>query len=338
MSFRRYIARRLGFAVVTLVGAITAVFILTNILPGNPAEVKLGGFATPEAIAALEAQMGLDKPLWEQYILYFWKLLHGDLGTSWISGHPVAVDLLQRLPASAELALCAVFLAMLVGLPLGIVAALKKDSILDQGARLIAIFGASVPLFWLSLVMILIFYSILDLAPPPMGRISARDVAPESITGFLLIDTLVQGDFDAFKTVVGQLALPSISLAIIVVSSIIKISRSATLEVLRMDYVQTARAIGLSTREIITQDVLKNAFIPILTMLGIVLGYLLAGNVIVERIFAWPGIGSYAWNAILSKDLYAVQGFVLLIAIIYVGINLVIDILYILIDPRIRLG
>jgi ABC-type dipeptide/oligopeptide/nickel transport system permease component len=300
--------------------------------------VKLGGFATPEAIAALEKQMGLDKPLWEQYILYFWNLLHGDIGTSWISGHPVAVDLLRRLPASVELALCAVFLAMLVGLPLGIVAALKKDSIVDQVARLIAIFGASVPLFWLGLVMIFTFYYVLDLAPPPMGRMDARVVAPERITGFLLVDTLVQGDFDAFRAALGQLALPSISLAVIVVSSIIKISRSATLEVLRMDYVQTARAIGLSMREIVTQDVLKNAFIPILTMLGIVLGYLLAGNVIVERIFAWPGIGSYAWNAILSKDLYAVQGFVLFIAIIYVGINLVIDILYIVVDPRIRLG
>jgi peptide/nickel transport system permease protein len=338
MSLRRYLARRLGFAVVTLVGAITAVFILTNILPGSPAEVKLGGFATPESIAALERQMGLDKPLWQQYGRYFWNLLHGDMGTSWISGHPVTDDLLRRLPASAELALCAVFLAMLVGLPLGIMAALKKDSMVDQAARFIAIFGASVPLFWLGLMMILIFYSILDLAPPPMGRVGSGVITPERITGFLLIDALVQGNFDAFMSAVGQLALPSISLAVIVVSSIIKISRSATLEVLRMDYVQTARSIGLSMREIVTQDVLKNAFIPILTMLGIVLGYLLAGNVIVERIFAWPGIGSYAWNAILSKDLYAVQGFVLLIAFIYVGINLVIDILYILVDPRIRLG
>jgi peptide/nickel transport system permease protein len=338
MSLRRYLLRRLGFAVITLIGAITAVFILTNVLPGSPAEVKLGGFADPEAIAALERQMGLDKPLWEQYLRYFWNLLHGDLGTSWISGHPVAEDLMQRLPASAELALSAMLLALVVGLPMGIVAALKKDSVADQAARFIAIFGASVPLFWLGLMMIFVFYSLFHVAPAPMGRLSAGVAAPERLTGFLLIDSLARGDFAAFRAALGQLALPTLSLAIIVVSSIIKISRSATLEVMRMDYVQTARAIGLNTRQIISQDVLKNAFIPILTMLGIVLGYLLAGNVIVERIFAWPGIGSYAWNAILSKDIYAVQGFVLLIAVVYVGINLTIDILYILIDPRIRLG
>jgi dipeptide transport system permease protein len=338
MSLGTYIARRLGLAVITLFGVVLAVFLLTRVLPGNPAYVKAGPYAKPEQIKRIEREMGLDKPLPVQFWNYLNDLLHGDMGISWSTSHPVREDLIQRLPATVELAIAAFVLASIMGLTLGIVAALKKGSFIDQTVHVISVGGASVALFWLGLMLIYIFYYKLGLVPDPMGRLEPLMDAPPGPTGLLLIDTLVHGDLEKFRSAVGHLILPTVSLAIVLTPTIAKMARAAMLEVLQSDYIQTARAIGLSTGRLIWHDALPNAMIPILTTMGIVMAYLMAGNVLVEMLFSWPGIGFYAWSALMSNDFDAIQGFVLLIAVFYVFINLIIDLLYSVIDPRIRLG
>jgi peptide/nickel transport system permease protein len=338
MPLRRYILRRLGLTALTLLGVIFVVFLLTHMLPGNPALVKLGSFASPERVAALEKEMGLDQPLVVQLGRYYWRLLHGDLGTSWKTSHPVRDDLAQRLPATVELALASVFLASIVGLPLGILAALRRDTWVDRAVQVMAVAGASTPLFWLGLVLIFVFYHQLAWVPPPMGRLDTLLAPPSTLTGLYLVDSVLTGNVAALQSALRHLVLPMVSLAIIEVAAITKMARSAMLDVLGTDYVLCARAIGLSQRQIVLQDALKNAMVTILTMMGIVLGYVLAGNVIVEMIFAWPGIGQYAWNAVMSNDFEAIQGFVLTIAVIYLALNLAVDLLYSVIDPRIRLG
>ncbi len=337
MSLGAYIARRLVLAVITLFGVVVSVFLLTRILPGNPAYVKAGPYAMPEQIRRIEKEMGLDKPIPIQFLNYFTALLKGDMGISWSTGHPVRDDLLKRLPATVELSLSAFILATFTGLALGIVAAVKQGTIIDQTVHIISVSWASVPPFWLGLILIYVFYYKLGIVPAPMGRLAPLIKAPGP-TGLLLIDTLLHGDLEKFMIAARHLILPTVSLAIVITPTVAKITRAAMIEVLKSDYIQTARAIGLSTRQLIWHDALQNTMIPILTTMGIVLGYLMAGNVIVEMLFAWPGIGFYAWRAMMSNDFDAIQGFVLLIAAIYVFINLIVDLLYILVDPRIRLG
>lgn len=338
MSLATYVFRRIGLAAVTLFGVVLAVFLLTRVLPGNPAYVKAGPYAKPEQIARIEKQMGLDKPVPVQFWDYFTDLLRGDMGLSWSTSRPVREDLFQRLPATVELALAAFVLASIVGLFLGVLAAVKRGSLVDQAVHLLSVSGASVALFWLGLMLIFIFYYKLRLVPDPMGRLAPLMQAPAGPTGLLLIDTLVHGDLAKFSSAFGHLILPTVSLATVLTPTITKMARAAMISVLQTDYVQTARAIGLNTPRLIWHDALPNAMVPILTTMGVVLAYLMAGNVLVEMLFAWPGIGFYAWNALLSNDFDAIQGFVLLIACIYVFLNLAIDLLYGVIDPRIRLG
>ncbi len=338
VSLRRYILRRLLLSVVTLFGVIVVVFFITRILPGNPAVVQLGPYATPQLLAQTEKEMGLDKPLPAQFVDYVGKLAHGDLGKSWRTGQPVLKDLSQRLPATLELAFYATLIAIIVGLALGIPAAVFRGSWFDQIVRVFAIFGASTALFWLALVFIYVFYYKLGWAAAPLDRLDTGVTAPSHITGFLTIDSLLTGNWQAFQNAAYHLALPALTLAFVVSAPIIKIVRAAMLDQLNADYIRTAKTVGVPFTEILLHDALRNAMIPILTTIGIVFGYLMAGNVLVEMIFAWPGIGSYAWNALLNKDFEAIQGFVLLIASLYVGLNLLIDLLYSVIDPRIRLG
>ena len=338
MTLGRYMLRRLGLAALTLCGVIVAVFILTRILPGNPAAVRLGPYAKPELLAALEREMGLDQPLLVQFMNYVAKLARGDMGKSWRTGQPVRKDLAQRLPATLELALAATLMAVVTGHILGVLAAIKQNSPLDQIVRVIAILGASTALFWLALVFIFFFYYRLGWALAPMDRLDVGIEPPTRMTGMYVVDGLLTGNWTALGNSLGHLFLPAVTLAFVVSAPITKIVRAAMLDVLRSDFVRTARTVGVPYREIIFRDALRNAMIPILTTIGIVFGYLMAGNVLVESIFAWPGIGSYAWMALQNKDLEAIQGFVLLIAAMYVLLNLVIDLLYSVIDPRIRLG
>ncbi len=338
VSLRRYTLRRLLLAVVTLCGVIVAVFLITRILPGNPAAVRLGPYAQPELLAALEHEMGLDQPLPVQFVSYVGKLAQGDMGKSWRTGQPVRADLTQRLPATLELALSATLIAIVVGLILGILAALLQNTWFDQAVRVVTILGASTALFWLALVLIFVFYYRLGWAAAPLDRLSVGVQPPRALTGLFVVDSLLTGNTVALKDALHHLALPSLTLAFVVSAPIIKIVRAAMLDQLHADYIRTAKTIGVPMSEILWRDALRNAMIPILTTIGIVFGYLMAGNVLVEMIFAWPGIGSYAWMALLNKDFEAIQGFVLLIAAIYVCLNLVIDLLYSVVDPRIRLG
>ena len=337
-SLRRYVARRLLLAFITLCGVIIVVFTVTRILPGNPAVVRLGPYAKADLLAQMEAEMGLDKPLPVQFIDYLGKLARGDMGHSWRTGQPVRNDLAQRLPATLELAITATLIAVAAGLILGIFSALHQNSWFDQIVRILNIFGASTAVFWLALVFIYIFSYRLGWATPPLDRLTVGIDPPQRITGMFVIDSLLAGNGIALRDALHHLALPALTLAFVVNAPITKIVRAAMLNQLHADFIRTAKTIGVPMREIIWRDALRNAMIPILTTIGIVFGYLMAGNVLVEMIFAWPGIGSYAWMALLNKDFEAIQGFVLLIAIMYVGLNLVIDLLYSVVDPRIRLA
>jgi peptide/nickel transport system permease protein len=334
----RYIVRRVALTILTLWLITVTVFVMTNVLPGNPALVRLGGVASEEALQAEEQRMGLDRPLLERYVDFVGGAIQGDLGTAYATERPVADDLAERFPATLELALFATVLAMVVGIPLGFLAAVKRDSKLDHAVRNLAGVSAAMPVFWLGLMLAYVFAFQLSWAPGPVGRIGLEEQPPPDATGFYTIDSLIAGDFDLFKSSVAHLLLPAITLAFIVLAPLLKMSRSALLEVLQSDYVRTARAMGFSGWQVFRGDALRNALIPILTTLGIVLGYLVAGSVVVEFIYSWPGIGRYVFGAVGSNDFNAVQGFVLTIATVYLLLNLLIDILYAVIDPRIRLA
>jgi peptide/nickel transport system permease protein len=315
-----------------------AVFAITNVLPGNPAKVRLGPLATEAALAAEEKRMGLDRPLPERYVTFVTGAVQGDLGMSFKTEQPVATDLGQRIPATLELALAATFVALLVGVPFGFWAAARRDTAIDHVARNVAALAGAMPIFFLGIALLFIFSYQLGWTPGTEGRWPFTQEPPPNVTGFLTIDSLLAGDIGAFGTALRYLALPALTLAVIELAPIIKMSRSAMLEVLGTDYVRTSRALGFSGRQVFLGDALRNALIPIVTLVGIVLGYLVAGNVIVERMFSWPGIGQYAYGAVTSNDFNAIQGFVLLVAAVYVLLNLAIDLIYAVVDPRIRLA
>ncbi|MFV1858542.1 MAG: ABC transporter permease [Anaerolineales bacterium] len=334
----RYSLRRLFLAAITLVGVVIAVFIMTRILPSDPAQLRAGPLASEELVAQYERKMGLDKPLVVQFLSYAGQLVRGDLGDSWRTDQPVLEELAQRLPASIELAATAFLLALAIGLTLGILAAVYSGSWIDHLTRAIATLGASLALFWLALVGVYVFYFNLGLAPAPLGRLTIGLDEPEPITGLFVLDGLLTGNLTAAGDALQHLWLPALTLGFVVSAPIIKVMRASLLDSLGADYVRTARAIGMQPRKVVLIDGLRNAFIPVLTTLGIVFGYLMAGNVIVERVFSWPGIGQYAWTALITNDFNALQGFVLLIAVVYVALNLSIDLAYGFIDPRIRLS
>ncbi len=333
----KYILRRLGLAILTLAGVAVVVFILTHILPSNPAALRAGPLADAELIQEYEQIMGLDQPLHIQFFKYAQELSHGDLGESWRTGQPVLEELLKRLPATLELALTAFVIALVVGITLGILAAVYVGTWVDQAVRLYATLGAAQALFWLALLCVHIFYYNLGWAPAPLDRLTIGMSEPAMITGMFTIDSLLAGDFETFLDAVNHLWLPALVLAFVVSAPIVKMTRAAMLDTLHSDYIRTSHAIGVPMRNMVIKDAFRNALIPVLTMIGIVFGYLIAGNVIIERVFSWAGIGQYAWNALSINDFNAVQGFVLLIAVMYVTLNLFIDLAYGFIDPRIRL-
>jgi peptide/nickel transport system permease protein len=338
MLMLRYLLRRLALAAIALVGVVVVTFMLTHLLPGNPLLAQLGVDVDPKQIAAMQAALGLDKPLPEQLAAYLGRLVHGDLGQSLRTGRPVGEELLQRLPATLELAICAMFLAAVTGIPLGSLAALHHGSRVDQAIRMLAVLSASTPLFWLGLVLVFVLYQVLGVVPSPSGRLPVGMPAPSARTGMLIVDSILDGNLDALQAFLLQLALPAVTLSFGVLAPMVQISRVAMLQVLGTAYIQTARALGLSTRQVVVQDALPNMLLTVLTAVGLSLGWLLSGNVIVESIYAWPGIGLYAWNSLTANDYDAIQGFVLLVAIIFIALNLLIDVLYSLIDPRVRLA
>lgn len=337
MGFTRYLLQRLLLVIPTLFGVTLISFALVYVLPGNPALVKAGPLATPEVVAEIERQMGLDRPVHVQYWRYLTGLLRGDLGESSSTGRPVLEDFRQRVPATLELTLASLLVAAAVGIPLGVLSAVHRDSVLDHASRLLGVGGVAMPSFWTGLLMLYVFFYLLGVAPPPLGRIAAGIPAPPRVTGLYVVDSILAGDGAALLSSLHHLMLPALTLGFSVMAPLTRMVRATMLEILESDYVKAAWAAGLPRRQVIYGDALRNALIPVITLLGVIFGFLMAGNVVVEMVFAWPGLGHYAVTSLVTKDPGPIQSFVLFVAVMYVFINLAVDLLYGLADPRIRL-
>jgi ABC-type dipeptide/oligopeptide/nickel transport system permease component len=331
------ILKRLAMAIPSLIGVVVVTFLLTRALPGDPAAYFAGPAATPQAIQEIRVKLGLDKPLIVQFGHYVVDLAHGNFGTSLTTGQSVASELRSRLPASAELTLLGLIVSILIAVPLGILAATKPNSLLDHTCRIVSTAGVSLPVFFTGLILVYVFYYQLGWAPAPLGRLDVFFTEPPRVTGFYLIDSLIARDPETFMAALKQLILPALTLAIFSLAPIARMTRASMLAVLSSDFVRTARASGLSPGTVIVTYAFRNAMLPVVTTLGMVFSFLLGANVLVEKVFAWPGIGSYAVEALIASDFAPVQGFVLTMAVMYVALNLVIDLLYGLIDPRVRL-
>ena len=331
------ILKRLVLAVPSLIGVVIVTFLLTRALPGDPAAYFAGPAATKEAVEQVRVRLGLDKPLPVQFFRYVGDLAHGDFGASLTTGQPVATEIRTRLPASAELTLLGLLLAMAAAVPLGIMAAIRPGSVVAHACRIVTTAGVSLPVFFTGLILVYVFYYLLGFAPAPLGRLDVFFSPPPQVTGFYLIDSLLAGDGELFLASLKQLVLPALTLAIFSLAPIARMTRASMLAVLSSDFVRTARASGLSAFTVIVTYAFRNAMLPVITTLGMVFSFLLGANVLVEKVFAWPGIGSFAVEALIASDFAPVQGFVLTMAVMYVMLNLAIDILYGIIDPRLRL-
>jgi len=331
------IARRLIGALPSIIGVVVVTFLLTRVI-GDPTAFYAGPAATAEAVEQVREKLGLKRSLFEQFAFYIEALVQGDLGTSFSTGQPVFVELASRLPASIELTLLGLLAAIAIAVPLGVFAALRPNTWVDHVCRVIATAGVSLPTFFTGLLMVYVFYYLLPWAPPPVGRLEVFYSAPPTITGSYLIDSLLVGDFEVFWASLTQLLLPALTLAIFALAPIARMTRASMLSVLTSDFVRTARASGLPRFQIVVTYALRNALLPVVTVLGMVFSFLLGANVLVEKVFAWPGIGSYAIDALIQSDYAPVQGFVLTMALLYVGLNLTIDLMYGVIDPRVAVN
>jgi dipeptide transport system permease protein len=331
-------SRRLGITLFSIAAVVVITFALTRLLPGDTAAYFAGPAATEAAIQEVRVKLGLDQPKLVQFVRYVQDLARGDFGQSLTTGQPVIRDIAARLPASAELTLAGLIVSILIAIPLGVLAAVKEGSAIDHFSRVIATAGVSLPVFFTGLLLAYFFYFILGWAPAPLGRLDIIYSAPPHVTGFYLIDSLLARDMEVFRAAAKQLILPAATLAIFSLAPITRMTRASMLAVLSSDFVRTARASGLSARKVILTYAFRNALLPVITTLGMVFSFLLGANVLVEKVFAWPGIGSYAVEALIASDYAPVQGFVLTMAILYVLLNLMIDILYGVIDPRVRMA
>jgi peptide/nickel transport system permease protein len=317
-------------------GITLLVFIFLHLIPGDPATILLGERATPEQVAALRERLGLNEPLPLQYLAFLGQLLRFDLGKSIISGIPIAQEIQVRWPATFELSLAAMVVAVLVGIPAGVFAAVRKNSWLDNLATMGSLLGVSMPVYWLGLLLIYLFAVNLNWLPPS-GRLSVdAGLGFEPITGFYLLDALLQGNLRAFQDALAHLILPAIAVGTIPLAIIARITRSAMLEVLSQDYIRTARAKGVLERWVIFKHALKNALLPVMTIIGLEFGTLLGGAILTETIFSWPGIGSWIYEGILARDYPVVQGGVIVVAVTFVFVNLLVDLSYAFLDPRIQ--
>src|SRR5438445_5732121 len=334
----RMAAKRMLIAVPSLIGVVIVTFLLTRALPGDPAAYFAGPAATKEAVEQIRVKLGLDKPLLVQFGRYVADLVRGDLGTSLTTGQPVVSEIRTRLPASAELTLLGLIVSMGVAVPLGILAATRPGSLIDHACRVVATAGVSLPVFFTGLILVYVFYYLLGWAPAPLGRLDIFFTAPPQVTGFYLIDSLIAGNGELFLASFNQLVLPALTLGVFSLAPIARMTRASMLAVLSSDFVRTARACGLSPITVVVTYAFRNAMLPVVTTLGMVFSFLLGANVLVEKVFAWPGIGSFAVEALIASDFAPLQGFVLTMAVMYVALNLVIDVLYGVIDPRVMVA
>ncbi len=334
MHLAVYIGRRLAYLVIALCLVSLVTFIITRVLPGNPAYLIVGAQADQSTVDAVIERLGLELPIYEQYFRYLGDLLSGDLGTSWRTSFPVTTDLAARWPATVELASVALVLAVGWSVSLGIVSSLRRKSFSDRLANLLSGLGVSIPEFWLALILLLIFFGNLDIAPAPLGR-TLGDIPPR-VTGLLTIDAILDADWSAFRAAAAQLVLPAVTLAFVIGAPLLRVTRGFMRETMASAHIRSARALGIPQRSIVLRHALPNVLLPVSTMVAMMYGYLLGGTVLVEIVFAWPGIGKYAVDSINSSDFAPVLAVVLLSALSYLFVYLVIDVLHFVIDPRTR--
>jgi len=338
MRMRDYALRRLLLVVVVLLGVSIITFVLMYAVPINPARMLAGEKASEETVRYYEEYYGLNLPVHQQYFRYMIRLLHGDMGESVRTTTSVSADLLRRLPATLELGLCAMMFAIVVGIFIGIYSATHRNKVSDHVSRIFALTGISVPVFWLGLMLILIFYSRFGWFPAPVGRLDIGLTPPGSITRLYVLDSILTGNLKTLGNSIYHLILPAFCLGWLQTALIMRMMRSSMLEVIRAEYIKTARAKGLSERVVIYKHALKNAMIPTTTVIGLSVGYMFAGAIMTEAVFNWNGMGTYLINGINHMDYPAIMGFVLLTAFIYALTNLIVDLLYGVLDPRIRYG
>jgi len=330
----RYIIKRCLTIIPVLIGVSLLVFGLIRLIPGDPATVMLGERATDESIARIRTQLGLDKPIYEQYLIYMSRVVRGDLGTSVLRQEPVTQEIIRRFPATIELSLGAILIALMVGIPAGLISAIRRGSWFDSASMLVALTGVSMPIFWLGLMLTLLFAVALRWFPTG-GRLDAQTEF-ETITNLLILDSLLKGQPQITIQALRHLFLPALALGTIPMAIIARMTRSSMLEVLSQDYIRTAHAKGLRERVVVTRHALRNALLPVITVVGLQVGILLAGAILTETIFSWPGIGRWIVEAIYARDYPIVQGVTLFVATVFVLVNLTVDIMYACIDPRIR--
>jgi len=331
-----YVLKRLLWTIPTLFGVTLLVFSMVHLTPGDPAAAILGDKANPRSVADLRAKMGLDKPLYQQYFIYLNNLAHGDFGRSANSNEEVMTEFLDRFPATVELSLVAMLIAVFFGIGAGIISAVKRYSIFDYGSMFGALAGVSMPVFWLGLVLIY-FFSVKLGWLPVSGRLGYEfDI--EHVTGLYLIDSLIAHDYEAFWDALKHLILPAIALGTIPMAIIARMTRSSMIEVMKEEYIKTARAKGCTRFQVIFIHALRNAMMPVITIIGLMLGTLFAGAILTETTFSWPGIGKWLVNAVYQRDFPIIQSTTLIVAIVFIIINFVVDLLYAFINPKIRLS
>ena len=334
MQLAIYILRRLGYLAIALFLVSLITFVITRVLPGNPAYLIVGVQADQSTVDAVTERLGLNDPIHEQYITYLGQLADGDLGDSWRTGNPVTTDIGARWPATIELASLALFLAIAWSVPLGVVAALRRKSISNRIADLMGGLGVSIPEFWLALILLLVFFGTWQIAPAPLGR-TLGDVPPD-VTGLYTIDAIIARDWAAFRSAAAQLVLPAVTLAFVIGAPLMRVTRGFMRRTMESAHIRSARALGVPRRSIIVRHALPNVLLPVSTMIAMMYGYLLGGTVLVEIVFAWPGVGKYAVDSINASDFAPVLAVVLLSALSYLVVYLVIDVLHFGIDPRTR--
>jgi peptide/nickel transport system permease protein len=317
-----------------LLGVSIVVFVMVRAIPGDPAQILLGQAATPDQVAEVRTRLGLDEPLPIQYLVFIRGALTGDLGDSLVVGQPVTAVLLERFPATLELTLAALLFAVAIGVPVGVIAAVRQYSLLDKITSVVALTGVSMPVFWLALVLVVVFTVQIDLLPFP-GRVGG-DVSFTSYTGLYLLDTLITLNFPAFWDVLRHLILPAVALGTIPMAIITRMTRSSMLEVMNEDYVRTARAKGVAPWRVVFRHALRNAMLPTITVIGLQFGLLMGGAILTETIFGWPGVGQIAIESVNRRDYAMIQGVVLYGATFFVLVNLLVDVLYAVLDPRVR--
>jgi len=335
MQILSYVLKRLLYLVPVLLGVSLLVFVISHAIPGDPARMMAGQKASHEAVENLRRSMGLDRPLPEQYATYLFGLLKGDLGFSIRNQRPVIEDLRDFFPATLELSLASMLLCVSVGLPLGIISAVRRNRPIDHASRVFSVFGVSMPVFWLGLMLLLLFYRTLGWLPGS-GRLDIHIDPPAQVTGLYLIDTLTEGSFAKFGDAFLHILMPAFCLSYVYLAIITRIVRSSMISVMGLDFITTARANGISEIAIVLKHCLKNSLIPTVTITGLSIGELLGGAILTETIFNWPGMGKYMVDSVNFLDFPAMMGFTLVVALAYVMINLVVDVLYAFLDPQIR--